>query len=159
MDRGAWWATVHGITKMSAPLLKAFILIQASLDCAHEHTVVAAITELGCKGQGKLGMVSAGGAVPEGHSAHSRESNIAAFQCPLPYWTWGWPGAGAACLPGPVSCWGPRKCPLELPLPLPQPCLRPLCKLIYSSILSGKIPWAEEPGGLQSKGSHRVSQD
>ena len=93
------------------------------------------------KGQGKLGMVSAGGAVPEGHSAHSRESNIAAFQCPLPYWTWGWPGAGAACLPGPVSCWGPRKCPLELPLPLPQPCLRPLCagKYVCSKVSMGVV--------------------
>ena len=37
------------------------------------------------KGQGKLGVVGAGGAVPEGHSAHSRESNVASFRCPLPY--------------------------------------------------------------------------
>ena len=37
------------------------------------------------KGKGKLGTVSAGRAVPEGHSAPSRESTIAAFQCPLPY--------------------------------------------------------------------------
>ena len=26
----------------------------------------------------------------------------------------------------------------------------------HSSILAGKIPWAEEPGGLQSVGSQRV---
>ena len=26
----------------------------------------------------------------------------------------------------------------------------------HSSILAGKIPWTEEPGGLQSIGSHRV---
>ena len=27
---------------------------------------------------------------------------------------------------------------------------------IHSSILAWKIPWTEEPGGLQSMGSHRV---
>ena len=29
----------------------------------------------------------------------------------------------------------------------------------YSSILARKIPWTEEPGGLQSIGSQRVRQD
>ena len=29
----------------------------------------------------------------------------------------------------------------------------------YSSILSRKIPWTEEPGGLQSMGSQRVRHD
>ena len=29
----------------------------------------------------------------------------------------------------------------------------------YSSILAGKIPWAEEPGGLQSMRSQRVGHD
>jgi len=29
----------------------------------------------------------------------------------------------------------------------------------HSSILSWRIPWAEEPGGLQSTGSQRVRQD
>ena len=29
----------------------------------------------------------------------------------------------------------------------------------HSSILAGKIPWTEEPGGLQSKGSQRVGHD
>ena len=29
----------------------------------------------------------------------------------------------------------------------------------HSSILAGKIPWTEEPGGLQSMGSQRVEQD
>ena len=29
----------------------------------------------------------------------------------------------------------------------------------HSSILAWKIPWMEEPGGLQSKGSKRVGQD
>ena len=29
----------------------------------------------------------------------------------------------------------------------------------HSSILAGKIPWAEEPGGLQSMGSQRVGHD
>ena len=29
----------------------------------------------------------------------------------------------------------------------------------HSSILAWKIPWAEEPGGLQSKGSQRVGHD
>ena len=26
----------------------------------------------------------------------------------------------------------------------------------HSSILAWRVPWTEEPGGLQSKGSHRV---
>ena len=29
----------------------------------------------------------------------------------------------------------------------------------YSSILAGKIPWAEEPGALQSVESERVGHD
>ena len=29
----------------------------------------------------------------------------------------------------------------------------------HSSILAWKIPWTEEPGGLQSKGSQRVGHD
>ena len=29
----------------------------------------------------------------------------------------------------------------------------------YSSILAWGIPWTEEPGGLQSIGSHRVRHD
>jgi len=29
----------------------------------------------------------------------------------------------------------------------------------YSSILAWGIPWTEEPGGLQSMGSHRVGYD
>ena len=29
----------------------------------------------------------------------------------------------------------------------------------YSSILAWKIPWMEEPGGLQSTGSQRVGHD
>ena len=28
-----------------------------------------------------------------------------------------------------------------------------------SSILAWEIPWTEEPGGRQSKGSHRVGED
>ena len=30
---------------------------------------------------------------------------------------------------------------------------------IHSSILAWRIPWAEEPGGLQSIGSQRVGHD
>ena len=29
----------------------------------------------------------------------------------------------------------------------------------YSNILAWRIPWTEEPGGLQSTGSHRVGHD
>ena len=29
----------------------------------------------------------------------------------------------------------------------------------HSNILAGKIPWTEEPGGLQSMGSQRVGFD
>ena len=29
----------------------------------------------------------------------------------------------------------------------------------HSSILAWRIPWTEEPGGLQSMGSRRVGQD
>ena len=37
----------------------------------------------------------------------------------------------------------------------------PLEKVIatHSSILSWRIPWTEEPGGLQSMGSQRIGQD
>ena len=30
---------------------------------------------------------------------------------------------------------------------------------MHSSILAWKIPWTEEPGKLQSRGSHRVGYD
>ena len=30
---------------------------------------------------------------------------------------------------------------------------------LHSSVLTWKIPWAEEPGGLQSIGSQRVRHD
>ena len=30
---------------------------------------------------------------------------------------------------------------------------------VHSSILAWRIPWIEEPGGLQSKGSQRVRRD
>ena len=30
---------------------------------------------------------------------------------------------------------------------------------VHSSIPAWRIPWTEEPGGLQSIGSHRVGQD
>ena len=29
----------------------------------------------------------------------------------------------------------------------------------HSSILAWRVPWTEEPGGLQSIGSHRVGRD
>ena len=29
----------------------------------------------------------------------------------------------------------------------------------HSSILAGRIPWTEEPGGLQTRGSQRVGHD
>ena len=29
----------------------------------------------------------------------------------------------------------------------------------HSSLLAWRIPWTEEPGGLQSAGSHRVGHD
>jgi len=32
-------------------------------------------------------------------------------------------------------------------------------KATNSSILAWRIPWTEEPGGLQSKGSHRMRHD
>ena len=32
-------------------------------------------------------------------------------------------------------------------------------KATHSSILAWRIPWAEEPGGLQSMGSQRVGHD
>ena len=75
------------------------------------------------KGQGKLGMVSAGGAVPEGHRSHSRESNIVAFQCPLPY---AGPGVGLGqelpVSPGLCPAGGlgsvPWRCPFLCPSPV-----------------------------------------
>ena len=32
-------------------------------------------------------------------------------------------------------------------------------RVIHSSILTWEIPWSEEPGGLQLKGSQRVGHD
>ena len=51
-------------------------------------------------------------------------------------------GAGNA----PVDCVSPKEVPKKAMAPL-------------SSTLAWKIPWMEEPGGLQSMGSQRVGHD
>ena len=38
-------------------------------------------------------------------------------------------------------------------------CLAEKAMAPHSNTLAWKIPWTEEPGGLQSMGSHRVGQD
>ena len=63
-------------------------------------------------------------------------------------WTWGFPGGSdseeSACnARDPGSIPGLRRSPEKAMAP-------------HSSILAWKIPWTEEPGGLQSMGSQRV---
>ena len=60
--------------------------------------------------------------------------------------------------------WMIRKPLLSLSKPLcicicPRHCLSEKAMAPHSSILAWKIPWMEEPGGLQSMGSHRVRHD
>ena len=42
---------------------------------------------------------------------------------------------------------------LDREVPLEQ------CMVTYSRVLAWRIPWTEEPGGLQSMGSQRVRHD
>ena len=52
-------------------------------------------------------------------------------------------------------------------LPMQKACVQPLGREdpleedtgTHSSILAWRIPWAEEPGGLQSMGSQRLRHD
>ena len=86
---------------------------------------------------------------------------------------------------GSLLSFSPRRLPCSLPGPLPSfsrpyyglfifyrshsgipPCLYPFLFLIlekematHSSIHAWRIPWTEEPGGLQSMGSQTVGQD
>ena len=64
--------------------------------------------------------------------------------------------------------WAPLLVPTVKNLPAMQETwVRSLCRenplvkgmSIHSSILAWRIPWTEEPGGLQSIGSHKVGQD
>ena len=49
-------------------------------------------------------------------------------------------------------CQKPRYDPWVGEIPLEK-------ETIHSSVLAWRIPWAEEPGGLQSVGPHRVGHD
>ena len=107
MDRGAWWATVHGVTKSWTP-------------CAIEHTInqkmkdhINAPTVFGCAlSQHQASLVA------------QLVKNCAMGETWVP--SVGWEDA------------------LEKG------------KATYSTILAWRIPWTEQPGGLQSVGSKRV---
>ena len=51
------------------------------------------------------------------------------------------------------------QCVLLAKLYQPLPCFIPYSKAKFACYSKWKIPWVEEPGGLLSKGSHRVGHD
>ena len=55
------------------------------------------------------------------------------------------------------ECW--NGLPFFTPGDLPNPGIEPRSMATHSSILVRKIPWTEEPGGLQSTGSQRVGHE
>ena len=61
----------------------------------------------------------------------------------LPWWL---SGKESACKAGAIEDWG-QEDPLEEGV------------ATYFSVLAWRIPWTEEPGGLQSIGSQRVRHD
>ena len=50
------------------------------------------------------------------------------------------------------QCWSLKRCRFD---PLVRKTPMEMCMAIHSSILAWKIPWTEEPGRLQSIGSHK----
>ena len=67
-----------------------------------------------------------------------------------------------------ISQWGfPGGAVAKNPLPVQEMWVRPLGQegpleeemATHSSILAWRIPWTEEPGGLQSRGSQKVERN
>ena len=98
MDRGAWWATVHGVAE-SLTRLSNFTFTFKELKWASQVALV--VKNL----PANAGDIKDSGLSPE--SGRSLEEGMAT----------------------------------------------------HTSILAWRIPWTEEPGGLQSIGSHKVGND
>ena len=72
-----------------------------------------------------------------------------------PYWT-----TGAKMLSQGAAGLGDTQCVVPSGVThLPKLLLCPKAMAPHSSTLAWKIPWTEEPGGLQSMGSRRVGHD
>ena len=104
MDRGAWWATIHGVTRVGHDL------------ATKEREIALVSTEL-------LNGVSQIAPVVKNPPANAGDTSSIPMSGRFP---------GSAAMEGMVS---------------------------HSNILARKIPWTEEPGGLQSIALQRVGHD
>ena len=111
MDRGAWQATVHRVTKSRTQLKR--------LGTAHIGAFQVLLVVK--NSPAKAGNLRDAGSIP---------------------------GSGSPGRPLCIYIWSlGQEDPLEEEM------------ATHSSILAWRIPWTEEPGGLQSRGLQRVGQD
>ena len=149
IDRGAWWATVHGITKESdtTQWLKQqpgqatfFFFVHASvdarLDCFH---FLSVINDAAVNIHVQVYALKSAG--------HFRR-----FTEPLKLISWILE-FGKSCL------WRGRNSRGNELLTLESIKYAHFLISVDSSTLAWKIPWTEEPGSLQSMGTQRVGHD
>ena len=121
VDKGAWWATVHEITKRWTwvtelhPVGLRATLLQSGLILTND--------------------ICSDPASKQGHILRWGLNMVALMVKNLP------------------AVWGPQVLSLGWEDPLEER------MATHSSILAWRIPWAEEPGGLESMGSQRVGHD
>ena len=142
MDGGAWWAAVHGIAK-SQTRLSDFPFIFHFHTLEKEMATHSSVLAWRIPGTGEPGGLPSMGL----HRVGDDWSDLAAAAAMQ---IWGFPGGSngkesakardSYSIPGSGRSPGGKTAP-------------------HSSVLAWRIPWTEEPGGLQSMGSQRVRRD
>ena len=138
MDRGAWWATVHGVEKGQTRLKHVCTHSQMNLLIKQKQTHRLRELSYGCWGEGW----------GDGMDRYT-----------LLYLNWItnkdllWASLVAQRIKRLPTMKETRVRSLGWEDPLEKE------MATHSSTLAWRIPWTEEPGGLQSMGSHRVGHD
>ena len=143
MDRGAWWAAVHGVAK-SRTWLSDFTFTFHFHALEKELATHSSIIAWRIPGMGEPGGLLSMGLHRVGHdrsdlATAAAELNRASLVAQM-----------VKNLPARRETWI-RSLTQEDPLEKEM--------ATHSSILAWRIPWTEEPGGLQSMGSQRVGYE
>ena len=147
MGGGAWWAAVHGVSKSRTRLSDLtftfrFHALEKEM-ATHSSVLASRIPEM-VEPDGLPSMRS--------HRVGHNWSDLAAVAAAKP--SLGFPGA--AMVQNPLASAGDARDVGLIPGLGRSPGEG---NGNHSSILAWKIPWTEEPGGLQSTGSQRVGHD
>ena len=133
MDGGAWWAAVHGVAN-SRTRLSDFTFTFHFHALEKEMATHSSVLAWRIPGMGEPGGLLSMGSHRVGHD-------------------WSDLAAVAQTVKHPVQCRRPRFDPWVRKIPWGKE------MAAHSSILAWRIPWTEEPGGLQSMGSQKVRHD